>query len=135
MNTQTINKGTQFIMKTAEHTFLTNNDYFLKIVPFTKNEITYVAALEFKGEIAYVTITEARYYNSTSSKGKSYVDCEQRHRLFPPHSKRITIPTFKAMRTLIANVTEILTNNDHKEKSTIELIKTTLKGMQLKNAA
>jgi hypothetical protein len=135
MNTQTVNKGAQFITKTAQHTFLTAGGYFLKIVPFTHNETEYVAALEFKGDSTYVTITEARYYNSTSGKGKSYVNSYERHRIFPQHSKRTTIPTFKAMRALIANVTEILTKNDPKEKSTLELVKTALKGMELKTAA
>lgn len=131
----TINKGAQFITKTAQHTFVTPGGYFFKIVPFTYNETEYVAALEFKGDNTYVSITEVRYYNRTSANGKSFVDSERRHQLFPQHSKRTAIPTFKAMRELIAKVTEILTKNDPKEKSTIELVKTTLKGMELKTAA
>jgi hypothetical protein len=135
MNTQTTNKGAQFITKTAQHTFLTAGDYFLKIVPFTYNETEYVAALEFKGDSAYVNIIEAYYYNCTSVNGKSYVNCDVRHRLFPPHSNRKSITTFKAMRELIVNVTEILTKNDPKEKFTLELVQNKLKGMELKTAA
>jgi len=135
MNTQTVNKGAQFITKTAQHTFVTAGGYFFKIVPFTYNVTKYVAALEFKGDSAYVTITEAHYYNRTSANGKSYVDSYEHHRLFPRHSSRTAIPTFKAMRELIAKVTKILTKNDPKEKSTIEHVKTILKGMELKTAA
>lgn len=134
MNT-TVNKGAQFITKTAQHTFVTAGGYFFKIVPFTYERTAYVASLEFKGDYVYVDITEASYFNKVSSTGKSYVSTYQQHRLFPQYSKRTAIPTFKAMRALIANVTEILTKNDPKEKSTIELVKNALKGMELKQAA
>ncbi len=120
-------KGKQFIEKTAQHTFMNDANEFIKVLIVNYQEKDYAIAMTFKEQYAKINVYDAERFNCVSVGGKNYVNKGLRSYIFPGYSKQYSIPTFKAMKELMKDITKLIKDLDPMDKQTIEKITNHLK--------
>lgn len=90
---QKLNETKEYLAKSAQHLFVVNDSQITKVINFTRDGKEYFAKLVINGEKVYL--------NTYSAEQMKW---DVKYILFPQYVKTKSIPYFKAMKEIVANV-------------------------------
>lgn len=115
---QKLNETKEYLAKSAQHLFVVNDNQITKVITFTKDGKEYFAKLVIQGERVYLNT----YSAETMKWDAKYI-------LFPQYVKTKSIPYFKAMREIVAEVEAKVQHGDN--KALVEEIQAKVKSLEL----
>jgi hypothetical protein len=106
-----------YVANSAQHLFVVNDKFILKVIPFMEDEIQYCGKLLVHADKVTLDVY------------KMDVKWEMKYRLFPQYVKTKSIPYFKKMREIVEMVNTEINSKDN--KALIEKIKEKVKEFEV----